>query len=224
MRYRADCGGDTHVAKKGKGKAMIRHTAVDRETTGSRRRRAWSCRLLALSLISIVAALPAAGAAQSGGADSATAAAPLFDAVVACRTIADPTERLACFDRAVPALDQARRDRQIVVMDREQVRETRRGLFGLNLPAIRIFGGGDDDDSPDSEAVDRLETTVARASQSADGKWTIVLADGARWQQLDTRRINDPRPGTAVVIRRAAMGSYLANVGGQVAIRVRRVN
>lgn len=165
----------------------------------------------------------------SANAQSATEPTPapspaLFEAVAACQAIADPGERLACFDRSVPALVEARRDRQILVMDREAVRETRRGLFGLNLPAVRIFGGGDDDEGPGSERLDQIETTIERASQDARGKWTFVLADGARWQQLDVRRINEPRQGSTITIRQAAMGSFLANVAGQTAIRVRRVN
>ena len=176
---------------------------------------------VSLAAFAVLTAVP--GAAQSTSGASAEAAPSLFDAVVACRAIAEPSERLACFDRSVPALDEARRGRQIVVMDREEVREARRGLFGLLLPAGRIFGGGDDDSST-GENIDRIETTIDRANRGADGKWIFVLADGARWQQIDVRRINDPRQGTTIAIRRAAMGSFLANVGGQTAIRVRRVN
>lgn len=177
-----------------------------------------------LAAVMMLAASTAA--AQPAPAPASPAPAPTpFDAVMACQAITDPAGRLACFDRAVPALDQARRDRQIVVMDREEVRQTRRGLFGLQLPAVRIFGGGDDDDENDVESVDSIESTITRSSQDGYGKWTFVLADGARWQQIDARRIAiAPRPGMTIAIRRAAMGSFLANIGGQTAIRVRRIN
>ena len=140
--------------------------------------------------------------------------------VVECRAIAAPEERLACFDRAVAALDAAQTSGQLVAMDRQQVRRTRRSLFGLGLPDLGIFG----DDNEDEEQARQIESTIRSASQNAVGKWIITLADGARWLQTDSRNLNiEPRQGHPVRIRRAARGSYLANVNGQVAIRVRRI-
>lgn len=141
--------------------------------------------------------------------------------VVQCRAIASPEERLACFDREVAAMAAAQSAGELVAMDRQQVRRTRRSLFGLGLPDLGIFG----DDNDDEEAASRIESTVRSATQNANGKWIITLADGARWLQTDSRNLNfEPRPGQPVRIRRAAMGSYLANVNGQTAIRVRRIS
>lgn len=140
--------------------------------------------------------------------------------VVQCRTIADAGERLVCFDREVAAMDQAQTSGELVAMDRQQVRRTRRSLFGLGLPDLGIFGDGNDDE----EETSRIESTVRSARRDAHGKWVIELADGARWAQIDSRELTlDPRPGQPIRIRRAALGSYLANVNNQVAIRVRRV-
>lgn len=140
--------------------------------------------------------------------------------VLECRAIASTEERLACFDRAVAALDAAQTSGQLVAMDRQQVRRTRRSLFGLGLPGLGIFG----DDNEDEEDAQAIESTIRSATQNALGKWVITLADGARWLQTDSRNLNiEPRQGHPVRIRRAAMGSYLANVNGQVAIRVRRI-
>ncbi|HEX8644812.1 MAG TPA: hypothetical protein VF702_12955 [Allosphingosinicella sp.] len=141
--------------------------------------------------------------------------------VVQCRSIAAEAERLACYDREVAAMDQARASGELVAMDRQQVRRTRRSLFGLAVPDLGIFG----DDNDDEEEASRIESTVRSASMNANGKWTIELADGARWIQTDSRNLNiPPRSGQPVRIRRAAMGSYLANVNNQTAIRVRRIN
>ena len=140
--------------------------------------------------------------------------------VVQCRSIASTEERLACYDREVAAMDAAEASRELVVMDRQQIRRTRRSLFGLSLPNLGIFG----DDNEDEEEASRIESTVASASQNGAGKWVIELADGARWVQSDSRNLSiEPRRGHSVRIRRAAMGSYLANVNGQTAIRVRRL-
>ena len=52
----------------------------------------------------------------------------------------------------------------------------------------------------------------------------FTLAEGGTWQQTDSIRMNrDPSPGDTILIKTAAMGSYLATVNGQRAIRVKRV-
>ena len=141
--------------------------------------------------------------------------------LVDCRAVADDGARLACYDAQVLALDTAEKDRQVIVVDREQVREARRGLFGLTLPNLAIFDGPDED----KESFAEIETTIKSARENARGRWTFVLEDGARWVQLDSRELPvHPRAGHPIRIRQAAMGSYLANVNNQIAIRVRREN
>lgn len=140
--------------------------------------------------------------------------------LVECRTIAAPEERLACYDREVAALDAAEARKDVVVVDREQLRKTRRTLFGLTLPNLSIFG----DDSPDEEGVQRIETTIKSVDRRPRGKWIFQVEDGALWAQTDSRELPiDPEPGDKIAIRKAAMGSYLANINGQIAIRVERV-
>lgn len=141
-----------------------------------------------------------------------------FNRVVACSAITDPGQRLACFDKEVAAMSEAQRKGDFVAVDRSQIRKTRRSLFGLALPDLGVFG--DDSD----EAASAIETTLKRVSQTPDGRWIFELAEGGRWLQLDSREfIVDPAPGHPIRIRRAAMGSYLANVNKQIAVRVRRV-
>ena len=171
--------------------------------------------------LSIGAAALAAVAVPATAQQQQQERPPVLTRVVQCRTIASTAERLACYDREVAAMDAAEASRELVVMDRQQVRRARRSLFGLSLPDLGIFGG---DEESDEESA-RIESTVRSASQTGNGKWIIVLADGARWLQVDSRNLAiEPRPGHSIRIRRALMGSYLANVNGQVAIRVRRVN
>lgn len=165
------------------------------------------------------AAVPGAAAAQDRNAQRARP--EVMSRVVRCRTIASAEERLACFDREVAAMDAAAASGNLVAMDRQQVRRTRRSLFGLALPDLDVFG----DDGQDDEEASRIEGTVRSATQNANGKWIITLDDGARWLQIDTRNLNfPPRAGQPIRIRRAAMGSYFANVNNQVAIRMRRIN
>lgn len=170
--------------------------------------------------VAAVLGLSSAGAASAQDRRNAPAEAPeSFGRVIQCRAIAGAEERLACFDREVAAMEAARASGQLVAMDRQQVRRTRRSLFGLALPDLNIFGDDSDDEAS------QIESRVQSASRNANGKWTIVLEDGARWLQIDARNLNfPPRAGQPIRIRRAAMGSYLANVNNQTAIRVRRLN
>ena len=147
--------------------------------------------------------------------------------LLACRTISDTSARLACFDVQAVALDQAERRQEVVVVDRSQIRKTRRSLFGLDLPDFSLFGGADKagKGSAEEEGISRLESEIAQASQGPTGRWTIILKGGARWLQIDTRDLARlPRAGMPIIIRRATMGSYLASIDKQIGIRVRRIN
>lgn len=142
--------------------------------------------------------------------------------LVDCRALSDGPERLACYDREVAALDAAETRKELVVIDRQQIRSARRTLFGLTLPNLAIFG--DNDEDRDEEGITRLETKIKSVSQTPLGRWVFTLEDGGVWTQIDNRDlIVDPKPGHDIKIRRAAMGSYLANVKEQIAIRVQRL-
>lgn len=142
---------------------------------------------------------------------------PLLAAVTQCRTIVDPGARLACLDRTVAALDTAESTQALVVVDQQQVRETRRSLFGVSLPTTGLFGSGAD--------IPQIETTLASASVDDAGRWSFVLADGARWTQIDDNIIaRRPRTNDKVVIKRAALGSFRLSVGSQPGVKAKRQN
>lgn len=141
---------------------------------------------------------------------------PVFQAVLDCKAIADPAARLACYDKAVGEMDAARAAKDLVVTDRATVREARRGLFGLSLPRLKLFGGSE------SEEVTEIESTIAAIRSAPDGNPVFTLADGARWKQTEGRN-TFPKVGHAIRIRQAAMGSYMANINGKAAVRVVRL-
>lgn len=143
----------------------------------------------------------------------------LLTRLVDCRFIADGGQRLACYDAAASAFDTAEKQGDVVVIDREQVGVARRQLFGFQLPAMPdLFQRGAQPDTLES-----IETTLTRAGQYGDGKWTFTLADGSVWRQIDSEpvRFRD-RAGQSVRVRRAALGSFLLTVDGSRAVRVRR--
>lgn len=148
---------------------------------------------------------------------------PAFKDLIACRAIEDPAARLACYDAKVATVQQATDSGDLVIADKEQMREARRGLFGFKLPTLRLFGHHGNADATDDE-VSEIEGVVASASNAGYGQWRFKLEDGATWQQIDTEVLAiDPHKGSKIRIKRAAMGSYKANIDGQPAIRVRRV-
>lgn len=152
--------------------------------------------------------------------------AKAFDQVLACKTIADPAQRLACYDQNVGALADAKAKKDIVVVDRQEVREAKRSLFGFTLPNLRIFGDSDGGKSKSADEPEETEITAAvrSARQDGDGNWIIVLDDGAVWHQTAGDIALAPKSGMQVTIRRAALGSYFLRVGKQPGVKARREN
>lgn len=174
-----------------------------------------------LVLAGSAAALLCAGAAMAADAPKPRAAA--LQAVVDCRKIADAGERLACYDAATGALETAERAGDVVVVDRAQVQEAQRAAFGFNfrMPAFLTGGGEKGGSEPE---IRTLEATVAEARQ-VNGKWYIVLEDGALWYQTDNTFVpRPPKKGSKVLIKRAALGSYFLSVEGQTSMRAKRDN
>lgn len=170
------------------------------------------------SLLALAAfALPAAAIAAPKPPQKRPEA---LEAVLRCRAITDEQARLACFDAAVASFEQAHSNRDLVVVDRKQVRDTKRTLFGLDLPGLNLFGGGEDDEGTE---VNSIETEVASAFQDGEGRWVVTLKEGGTWRQInDTILGRRPRPGSKVEIRKAAMGSYMMRIDNQPGMRARR--
>jgi hypothetical protein len=168
----------------------------------------------------VMAAIGVAGlaVARPKGPTMPAGHAEAYDALLKCRTIADDAARLRCFDQATAALQQAAERRDIVIVDREQVRQTRRSLFGIEGLRLPFFGGGDK-----GEEISQLDGIIASAREVGDGRWLVHLEDGSTWLQVDDNVIAVwPKPGQKVLIKRAALGSYMMRVNGQPGVRVKR--
>lgn len=148
------------------------------------------------------------------------------DGLYACQSIVDEGERLVCFDNEVAALKNAEEVKDIRIIDRAEVKEARRGLFGFSLPKLGIFGEGDDEDEDSAvERVTELEEPLVSFGTTSTGKAYFTIESGARWVQTDGRPVlGSPEAGEMVKIEEAALGSYKASIGSRRAIRVRRVN
>ncbi len=156
-------------------------------------------------------------------ADTPLQRADLFQKLIDCRAVIDGGARLACFDDQAAKIDAAEAKQDVIVIDRSQASKARKEAFGL--PASkRPMLGVEKGSSPLGEGVNDIQTTLLQARRMKSGKWLFVLADGARWFQTDRDSIRDPKPGQSIRIRKAAVGSYLANIDGRRAIRVMRTD
>lgn len=172
-------------------------------------------------IIGLLAGLACSASAQNRPQTIAPERPEVLNRLTACRTIATDAERLACFDRQVAALEAAEASREIAVVDRQQIRRTRRSLFGLTLPDLGIFGD-DEDDSEDGAAINEINSTIRSIYPGADGRITYALADGSTWIQSEGRGGQAPRAGQTIRIRRGSLGSFIATVEGRAGVRVIR--
>ena len=197
--------------------SAMRHTGTHGETTGRR-----GLNVAVLGLTAGLAMLAAPAQAQE-----APAAGSIVSQLYACRTISDPAQRLACFDREVAALETAQTNNEVRIVDREQVRQARRGLFGLSLPNLgNIFGGGGDDDANEApaeeEGITFIESRITSIGGDSGGRRLLVLENGQQWVQIEPHRGRAPIAGAPITIRRGLLGSYVATVEGRGTLRVMR--
>lgn len=172
--------------------------------------------------LAVLTALLITAPATAQDSDDAPRRVPLIQQLYDCRAITDASERLACYDRQVAAMETAEGARDIRIVDREAVRETRRGLFGLNLGNLNIFGGGGNDEEEAAEAVTQIDSTITGITVNGDGKLVFALANDQRWLQTDPPRGRRPQVGMTIIIRRGSLGSYIANINDRPAVRVLR--
>jgi hypothetical protein len=159
-----------------------------------------------------------AGSALARAADTPQPVPPQFGRLIACQSITGGVERLGCFDREAAKVASALNSNDLVVIDREAVRSSKRTLFGLPIPSLGVFGN-------DKEEIAQVEGTVDAIGRNGDGGYVLILADGARWSQTDDRQLAvAPRRGSKVVVKRGAFGSYNLAIDRQPGIKVKRVN
>ncbi|MEM9232603.1 MAG: hypothetical protein AAGA69_00010 [Pseudomonadota bacterium] len=132
-----------------------------------------------------------------------------------CRTIVDPTERLACYDSltlsptAAPEVAPGRPQ-----LEAPKSEEQRRAEFEESTRQIRAG-------TPPS-----IVSAAAQIEKTPNGKLRITLENGQVWRQLSSDRpyhVSKKAPPKMATITEAAMGSYrLKFDNNRQSIRVRR--
>ena len=168
------------------------------------------------AVVLFAAGIPAAASAQRAPPNTGTPAA--VQQLLNCRTITDAAQRLACYDRQTNLISGAIASRELVVIDKARANVAKRSLFGFSVPNFGgLFGSGSDD-------IKQIESTVAGVSNNADGGWTVKLADGSTWTQVDDAPLGlPPRRGDKVVVTRGLMGSFYLVLGKQPGFKTKRI-
>ena len=155
----------------------------------------------------------------AGLAGPALAQEASLEAVLACRVIADPAERVGCYDAAVGRLEEAEAQGEVKVITRAEVQKVQRESFGFRIPSLPSFGGGETSGATGLERV----TEPVKSVCGAGGKLRITLENGSVWQQIDDKKVR-ARDVQSAEIFQATMGSYKMKLDGGLAFRVRREN
>jgi hypothetical protein len=171
---------------------------------------------IASGIIAAAALVALPGIAVSQDRDGPS---PLVEALSKCLAIVGDAERLACHDAAARRLVDASRRREVVVVDKEEVKKTRRSLFGFSLPRIGLFGNK----GPDSgEEIDEVEVAIKSAAPARNGYMSFTLEDGARWTTTEPWMSRGPKAGEKLTIKKAAFGGYFVKLSGTRAVRAMR--
>ncbi len=169
---------------------------------------------LAKNLVAVF--LIASGPAAAAPRASETANGIITE-LTGCKAIADDPQRLACFDAATAKLAAATAKGDVKIIDREDIRATRRSLFGFELPKIAFFKG--DDTAADTPS--EIDTTIKAVSAGEYGKFVITMDDGAVWRTTEPLP-RAPRPGMPVHLKRGALGNYFMRGGSMRGVTAQR--
>lgn len=176
-----------------------------------------------MRIVVAVAVLMGIAAASSAAAARpipkiAAATTGIVAELTGCKTLTDDAARLACYDKAAAKLEAATASGDVKLLDREDIRATRRSLFGFDLPKLPFFKG--DDSAKDTpEELDAVVKSVQAAGYS---KFVLTMEDGAVWQSTEPLP-RDPKAGAKVHINRGALGNYFMRVGSMRSVRAMRV-
>ncbi len=181
-------------------------------------------RIGTMMAIAVPMAIFASTPALSQDGQAAPKANGYLESLKACQRLSEPGARLSCFDSAAATMVEASEAGDMKIVDRQDVRETRRKLFGFSLPDLGIFGGGDDKQDEEDE-FEQIETTIAAVSGSHATGYLLRTAEGAVWRIDDVpRRLLTPEVGDKLLIKNGALTSFFLRIndrGGVKGVRVR---
>ena len=143
----------------------------------------------------------------------ATAAVPSAQAH-GCTTVTDPAARLACYDAAFPPAAGARPG-----VDTPAAREKALRDFGLNKGQLQVR----DPERMREVTPEQIEATITRVVSRPTGERIVTLDGGQVWLLTEVTSKGHLKIGDRVVVRTAALGSYMLLTPRRVPLRARRI-
>ncbi|UAJ12411.1 hypothetical protein [Polymorphobacter megasporae] len=164
------------------------------------------------------AAASAATSATTKPAKTSAETTGVIAELTGCKALTDNAARLACYDQAAAKLEAATASGEVKVLDREDIRATRRSLFGFDLPKLPFFKG--DDSAKDTP--EELDAVIRSVQAAPYGKFNLTMEDGAVWASAEPLP-RDPKVGAKVHLKKGAIGNYFMTVGSMRSVRATRV-
>lgn len=154
------------------------------------------------------------------------ASANTLSGLYACEAIGDESAQLACFKSETAKLRAAETSGDFVTIDKQAAEEIEKDSYGFNLPSLpklKIFGTKDK--TAKAKPLKSRSLAIKRTSKIRKGYLRFYLENGQVWEQTQpakVRHLGKESPDM-LVIKNAALGSFLARVNGKgPQIRVRR--
>lgn len=144
-----------------------------------------------------------------------------IESLKGCQGITADDARLACLDAAVATIVSANDQGEVRILDSEDVKQTRRRLFGFSLPDLNLFGRDDHEE----DELDMLESTITSVRYMGGDSFIFRIADGnAKWEVNNApSRLREVEVGDKVVFKKASLGSYFVRIDGQLGVKGHRV-
>lgn len=155
------------------------------------------------------------------------ASANTLSGLYACEAVADKDAQLSCFVTETAKLRAAETSGDFVTIDKQAAEEIEKESYGFNLPSLpklKIFGNSDG--AKKAKPLKTRSLAIKRTSTIRNGYLRFYLDNGQIWDQTQPAKVRHLGQETPdmLVIKNAAMGSFLARVNGKgPQVRVRRI-
>ena len=166
-------------------------------------------------------------AAMSIGLSAAAKSANTLSGLYACEGIAEADAQLNCFLIETAKLRAAETSGDFVTIDKQAAEEIEKESYGFNLPSLpklKLFGTSDG--KKKAKSLKTRSLAIKRTSTIRKGYLRFYLENGQVWDQTQPAKVRhlDQESPDMLVIKNAAMGSFLARVNGKgPQVRVRRI-
>lgn len=147
-----------------------------------------------------------------------------------CKSITDSTARLKCYDQNIGFVETAQETGNLIAIDKAGARKIQKESFGFNIPSIPKLGffGNKKTKGEKSSGDDGFQTVtleIMSAKKLANGRYQFKLKNDQIWVQTEVSRVPiiSKKRTNMIRIKKAALGSFIAQINGSGGIRVKRI-